>query len=96
MTVILPNSGAISEKWRLLNFENNDRPPSWIFKKFEMLTAVGLRGSTRATVPNFVTIGQTIAEIWRFFISQNGGPRPSAILDFYAFVWTIHEEHLMV
>jgi len=27
------------------------------------------------TVPNFVAIGRTVAEIWRFFVLQHGGRR---------------------
>jgi len=33
-------------------------------------------------VPNFVAIGQAIAEIWRFLISQNGGRRHLGFLKF--------------
>jgi len=43
-------------------------------------------------MPNVVAIGQTVAEIWRFF--PDGGRPPSSICD--AHVWTTHEEHLVV
>jgi len=47
-----------------------------------------------ATLPNFMTIGQTGAEIWRFFdFVQNGGHQPSRIC--YMHVWTIHEEYFV-
>jgi len=43
-------------------------------------------------MPNFATIGQTAAAIWRFF--QDGGRPPSWICD--EGVWTTHEGHLVV
>jgi len=33
------------------------------------------------TVPNFIKIGQTVAEIWRFNGFHNGGRTPSWILE---------------
>jgi len=45
-------------------------------------------------MPNFVPIGQTVAEIWRFFDFHNGGRPPSWIC--YTPVWTTHEEYLVV
>jgi len=44
------------------------------------------------TVPNFVAIGQTIAEIWQFFDFSKMAP--PWICD--ARVWTTHEGHLVV
>jgi len=41
------------------------------------------------TVPNFVQIGQGVAEIWPFLFFQDGGRPPSWIC--YTPVWTIHE-----
>jgi len=32
-------------------------------------------------VPNFIKIGQTVAEIWRFYCFQNGGGPPSWICE---------------
>jgi len=43
-------------------------------------------------MPNYVAIGQTVVEIWRFF--QYGGHPPSWICS--AHVWTIYEGHLVV
>ena len=40
-------------------------------------------------VPNFVQIGQGVAEIWPFSFFQDGGRPPSWIC--YTPVWTIHE-----
>jgi len=56
----------------------------------------GSKGSHCATAPNFVAIGPTVAEIWRFFsiFFQDGGRPPSWIFD--AHVWTAHVVHLMV
>jgi len=46
------------------------------FQKFEILTVI---------VPNFIKIGQTVAEIWRFNGFQNGGRPPSWICEIYLF-----------
>jgi len=46
------------------------------------------------TMPNFVPIGQTIAEIWRLLVFQNDGRPPSWIS--FAPVWTTHKENVMV
>jgi len=43
------------------------------FQKFEILTADPIC----VIVPNFIKIGQAVAEIWRFNVFQNGG-RPSS------------------
>jgi len=45
-------------------------------------------------VPNFLNIGQTVAEIWRFNGYQNGGRPPSWIC--WALIGTTHDDHLMV
>jgi len=45
-------------------------------------------------VPNFAAIGQTVAEIWRFFHFFQYGNRPPSWICFA--VWTIHEEYLVV
>jgi len=37
------------------------------------------------TVPNFIKIGQTVAEIWRFNGFHNGGRPPSWILEIQIF-----------
>ena len=50
----------------ILIFQDDSRPPSLIFKswKFYVLDLFG--GPTCVTVPNFVLISQTVAEISRF------------------------------
>ena len=54
------------------------------FQKFEILTVVIL--------PNFIKIGQTVAEIWRFDgFFQNGGRPPSWIC--WAPIGITHEDH---
>ena len=45
-------------------------------------------------VPNFVQIGQGVAEIWPFSIFQDGGRPPSWIG--FTRDGTTHEEHLVV
>ena len=59
------------------------------FQKFVILTACTLRGAKCVTMPNFVQIGQGVAEIWPFLICQDGGRPPSWIC--YTRVWTTHE-----
>ena len=42
------------------------------------------------TMPNFIKIGQTVAEIWRFNSFHNGGRPPSSILEIQIFtVWAL-------
>jgi len=36
------------------------------FEKFKIIRSQGSKGSNCVNVPNFVAIGQTFAEIWRF------------------------------
>jgi len=45
-------------------------------------------------MPNFVKIGRTVAEIWRFNGFQNGGRPPSWIC--WALIGTTHDDHLVV
>jgi len=45
-------------------------------------------------LPNFIKIGQTVAEIWRFNGFQNGGRPPSWIC--WAPIGTTHDDDLMV
>ena len=61
---------------------------------FEILTADRTSRLNMCHCPNFVVIGQTIAEIWRSRFFQNGG-RPSSWIC-CARVWTIRKEHLVV
>jgi len=52
------------------------------FLKFQFLTVARLKRSNCVILPNFMAIGQTIAEIWRFFdFFQDGGRPPSWIYD---------------
>jgi len=64
-----------------LYFPDGNWPPCWIFKsiKFYMLTR--LVGTRHISMPNFVQIGQSVAEILRFFDFSRW--RPSAILDLF-------------
>ena len=64
------------------------------FQIFEFLTVERSRGLNCIATPNFVAIGQTVAEIWRlcdFF--QDGGRPPSWICESH--IWTI-QGHLVV
>ena len=61
----------------ILRFSSWWPPPSWIFKKFNFLTAyrlrLGLADQVCVYLPNFVKIGPSVAEIWRIFDFQDGG-----------------------
>ena len=59
---------------------------------FSARCGAGFVGGANFMVPNFIVIGQTVAEIWRFF--QDGGRPPSWICA--ARVSTTHEEYLVV
>jgi len=50
------------------------------FLKFQILTVARLKRSNCVNLPNFMAIGQTIAEIWRFFDFSRWRPPPSWIL----------------
>jgi len=59
---------AVAEISRFLWFSRWQPPPSRIFKSSIC------RGSICITVPNFIKIGQTVADMWRFNVFfQNGG-----------------------
>jgi len=56
-------------------------------------------------VPNFVKVGQTVADIWQFNGFQNGSHPSPWIFEIRIFngdesccvhVWTTHDEHLVV
>ena len=65
------------------------------FQNFKFLTAGTVMGSNCTSVPNFVKIGWTAAEIWRFFeFFHDGGRPPSWICN--ACVGTTLEGHLVV
>ena len=71
------------------------QPPSWIFKNSKFLRTIPCRGPMCVTMPNFIKIGRTVAEIWRFNgFFQNGGRPPSWIC--WAPVGATHDDHLMV
>ena len=60
-------------------------PPCWIFKKIVILRTIPCRGPLCVTVPNFIKIGHTVAEIWRFYGFKNGGRPPSWIFEIRIF-----------
>jgi len=49
-------------------------------------------------VPNFIKIGQTVAEIWRFNCFQNGGRPPFWIWEIQIFltVWAVKRRILRI
>jgi len=65
------------------------------FQKFKILTVVPLQGPICVILPNFIKIGLTVAEIWRFNVFfQNGSRLPSWICR--APIGTTHNDHLVV
>jgi len=65
------------------------------FQKFKILTISLLWGPMCVTVPNFITIGHTVAKIWQFNdFFLNGGRPPSWIC--WAPTGTTHDDHLEV
>jgi len=84
---MLPTYSSIS------TFQTGVHPPCWIFK-IQNFNGRQSWGSTCITVPNFVAIGQTVAEIWRFLsFFQNADHLLSWIC--HTCVWTTHEEYLV-
>jgi len=52
---------------------------SFDFKKFKILADNSVEKVNMLHLPNFMEIGQTVAEISRFNVFENGGPPPSLI-----------------
>jgi len=53
------NSWASCSRWQL--------PPSWLFNFQKFYWLLESRGPRYITVPSFVKIGQSVAELWRLF-----------------------------
>jgi len=49
------------------------------------MAAIRCKGPICVTVPNFIKVAQTVAEIWQLNGFQNGGRLPSWILKFKFF-----------
>ena len=72
---------SVDELWPKKRFSRQRPPPSGIFLKFQFfVTSVHL-----LYVPNFIKIGRFFTDIWRFNDFQNGGRRPSWILNICRF-----------
>jgi len=89
------SEGSIKVKLHHLFFDFSRwrPPPSSIFWNFKFSTVGRLKRSNCVTAPNFVEIGQTVAEMMIFRFFQNGGSPPSWIC--YARSQTNHEGHLV-
>jgi len=48
----------------LLVFQNSGRPPFWIVRNSKFYLPVGLRGSKRVTMPNFVKLDRKPLSIY--------------------------------
>ena len=80
---------------RFLWFSRWRPSPCWIFKNSKFLRTIPYRGPVCVTVPNFIKIGQTVADIWRFNrFFQNGGRPPCWIC--WAPIGTTCDNHLTV
>jgi len=55
------------------------------FRNFKILIVRKVMGSNCVKSPNFVSIGQTVTEIWRFLIFQHGGRSYLGFLKFRNF-----------
>ena len=60
-------------------FQDGGRPPSSVFKSWKFQLLVPFGGPICVIMPNVVPIGQTVAEIWLFWICQVGG-RPLSLI----------------
>jgi len=76
---------TVAEISRFFWFSGRRLPPSWTFKNSNFMH-VRCKGPMCVTLPNFVKIGLTAGEIWRFhgFFSKW---RPTAILDLLGTYW---------
>jgi len=65
------------------------------FQKFDFLRMIPCRGPIFVTMPNFIKISRTVAEMWIFNdFFHNGGRPPSWIR--WATIGTTHDNHLVV
>ena len=47
-------------------FSRRRLPPSWIVKNSKFYRSIRCKGPVCVIMPNFIKIGQTVAEIWQF------------------------------
>jgi len=59
----------------LFPFQGGGRPPSWILKIWQFYWLTVCRGSKCITMPNFVEIGQSVAEISHFWFFKMAAVR---------------------
>jgi len=70
----------------IFEFQDSNRPPSWIFKYSKILTVDRvMRVNMRHHMQNFVAIGETVAEIRRYFDFSRWRPPPPWIFKFQIF-----------
>jgi len=69
------------------NFQNGRCRHLGFFEIEKFYWLLGLRGSRRISMPNFVQIGQSVAEILRFFDFSRWRRPPSWIVEFTKFHW---------
>jgi len=87
MLVIIPEFTAL-----ILDFQNGDRPPSWILKFSHYLSKICTYFHVH--MQNLVKIGRSAAELLRIFDFQNVGRPPSWI--WYDVMSDTHDLYLMV
>jgi len=76
---VVPTDRIVTEISRFFGIQDGDRPPSWILKSSNDQRSLGRRWLKCVSMPNFATIGQSVVEIWRFFVFPRW--RQSTILD---------------
>jgi len=63
----------------ILDFQNGDRSPSWIFKFSQFSSKIQIIAYFYVHLQNLVKIGRSAAELLRIFDVQNGARPPSWI-----------------
>ena len=67
------------------DFQHGGHSPSWILKIFILNHPIVIELWMCSRVSNFIKIGWSIVEIWRFYDLQYGGRPPSWIFEIYSF-----------
>jgi len=78
----------------LFDLQDGGRAPSWILNISNVFWLTGSGGPLHIAVPNFVQIGQSVADISDFSIFQDGGCLLSWIC--LAPIWTVYDDYFVV
>jgi len=72
---------------QFFNSPDSGSAPHKIVVNYKIELYIRHWGPVCITVPNFMKIGQKVAEIWRYNCFQNGGSLPSWIFEIEFFYW---------